>query len=244
MGKVFTEPIIGLQGIAIEIRTDFDMIANKRLKFWFAASAYHFGADLAATLHSRCDDSLTFRPAPSDLPRPFGLVHVTGFNADEGFVYLFITAKLAAGLVILHRKSNSVKHEPRGFLSDTDSAVDLPGRNAVLAIANHPDGGQPLVKAKRRVLKDSPDLDAELSPVMFFLALPPALVCKKVNASATTSRAGYAMQPSARYDVVQAVVSIGKILNGFDEGGWAFHTSTIPEKPSLVKYIVTKYRAR
>ena len=45
----------------------------------------------------------------------------------------------------LHCKPDSVKHEPCGFLSDTDGAVNLIRANAILAIRNHPHRQQPFV---------------------------------------------------------------------------------------------------
>src|ERR1035437_9470006 len=104
-----------------------------------------------------------------------------------------------------------MKHEPCGFLSNTDGAVNLPRANPVLAICDHPDSRKPLVQPERRVFENSSDLDAELRFWVPSLALPDAARRDKADLLRTTSRANDAPRPATRNQVIQAVIRIGEI---------------------------------
>jgi hypothetical protein len=81
------------------------------------------------------------------------------------FVY-FNFARELSSVLSLHCEPDTVKHEPRSFLSNFDGAVDFPRTNPVLTIRNHPHGSEPLVQAERRIFTDSPSLDGEMSAVV------------------------------------------------------------------------------
>jgi hypothetical protein len=139
-------------------------------------------------------------------------VHEASRAANKRFVNL----KLAIAefiVLIVHREPDAVKHEPSGFLSDPYGAVNLPRANAVLAISDHPNGGEPFVQSERRVLKDSSDLNAELTFRMASLALPDAPLSDEANLVGATSRAHNTIRPTSINQVVQAVVGIGEINN-------------------------------
>src|SRR5262249_18549432 len=90
------------------------------------------------------------------------LVHVPRLAANPCFINFDFTTEIAAGQIILHRKSCSVKHKPSRLLGHADGAVKFPGANAVSVASNHPCRRKPLVKPKWGVLKNSPELHAEL----------------------------------------------------------------------------------
>jgi hypothetical protein len=138
-------------------------------------------------------------------------VHVTSKTTDESFVNFNAAAKWLCKRSSLHSKSDSVDHEPRGFLRDADSSVDLVRTNSVFAVRNHPDNHQPLIQAERRILKDGAYLDRELSALMAALALPLLLLGKKRHISTATSRTDNAIRPSPRYQIAQAVIRIREV---------------------------------
>jgi hypothetical protein len=143
-------------------------------------------------------------------------VHVARFPADEGFVYLNLAAQLP--VTVLHRKANPVQHEPRGFLSDAKSSVQLPRRNAVLTVGDQPRGGKPLIESKRRILKHSSDLHTELRFRMPGLALPHTARRNEGHVSAPAVRAHDTTRPAARHKVIQAVVRVSEKPDGFLKG--------------------------
>jgi len=65
------------------------------------------------------DGSFADGPASLDYLFPFGLVHVTGFAADESFVSLNLTGH-PTEVAVLHRQADSMEHEPSGLLGDAD----------------------------------------------------------------------------------------------------------------------------
>jgi len=149
-------------------------------------------------------------------------VHESRLTANESFVHfnrVSASAKLAA-FVALHSKPDSVKHEPSCFLGDSQSAMNLPRRNAILAIRNHPHYRQPLVQTQRRILKNASGLDAELRLGMASLALPETARRNERHILATARRASHAMRPAAKRKVVNAVIGIREKLNRVRERLW------------------------
>jgi len=69
-------------------------------------------------------------------------MHVARFPADLRLVDLDLSAECST-VVALHRESNPMIHEPRGFLRDVNRSCQFIGADAVLAVANLPDGQQP-----------------------------------------------------------------------------------------------------
>ncbi len=53
---------------------------------------------------------------------------------NDHCTHFAVTAQLAAAITTLLRRPDSVKHEPRGLLSDAQRTSDLAGTNSVLAI--------------------------------------------------------------------------------------------------------------
>lgn len=155
----------------------------------------------------------------------FVYVHEAGRTANEGFIgfYLFASPAEFKKPALLHRKANPVKHEPCGFLSDTQSAGNLIGTDAILPIGNHPNGDKPLIQRQSRILKDSPDFDAELFPGMLAFALPHAASRDKANFVTPASGALDAIGPAPLNHEVEAVIEIGEIGYGLLQGLGLFH---------------------
>src|SRR5262249_558140 len=130
---------------------------------------------------------------------------------------------------VLHRKPDSVQHEPCRLLSNADGTGDLARRNSIAAIREHPHHRQPLFKRNRRILKHSSNLRGELAFWMDALALPLALILQKHNILPATGRAGDSVWPQFVSHVVQSVIRIGeeydRILQGLELEGFLFHES-------------------
>src|ERR1035441_7226546 len=168
------------------------------------------------------------------------LMHVPRLAADVGFINFHFAAKHPAGKFILHRKANAVKHEPRGFLGYSHSAVKLPGRDAILCVDDEPNYRHPLFQAQGRILKDSPDLGREPAFGMPRGTLPAALGTEETNPITATGGAGHSVRPTPRNEVAQAIVRVSEVDDGFLESGWFFaHVSTLAFQAVLVKYIFT-----
>ena len=142
-------------------------------------------------------------------------IHEAGSAANEGFVYFDFMAPTAKfhQRLSLHGKSDAMEHEPCRLLSDAEIAPQFVGANPILAVSNHPDGDKPFVQRDRRILKDSPDLHAELPMVVDCLALPFVLICKEYNVLTPTSGAFDAIGPPNRDHVSEAVSRFSEELN-------------------------------
>jgi hypothetical protein len=80
-------------------------------------------------------------------------VHVADLAADERFVSLDLAVHLVERLGV-NGHPQTVQHEPRGFLGDAQIAGQFVAADAVLAVDEHPHGGQPLREGNRGILED------------------------------------------------------------------------------------------
>jgi len=236
------QSVIGKQFIGEDGRARFDVFTDLLLKFLLAAILYNHRPYVSAALHHSHDNNLVFSASPGDDALTLRLMHIAGLAADEGFVDLNLAAQLTAPLALLS-KSDPVKHKPRGLLGDAQGAGDLARANAVLAIQDEPHCGKPLIKAERRVFKDSPDLDGELPFSVMHAALPAQLILEEANILATAGRASDAVLPfrPTSHKVVKAVDLIGEVNDGFLKGlrfVGGFHVSSLTENRGLVNYII------
>src|SRR5271154_3389122 len=82
------------------------------------------------------------------------LVHVLCEAADESFVGFNYSAKLLVERPDVQGVTNAVKHKPRGFLCDPQSAMQFPTADAVFAIDLYPKRSHPFFERKGRILHD------------------------------------------------------------------------------------------
>jgi hypothetical protein len=101
MGEVIGKPIVGLQGIAVQIRSNLNVLADQTVKFRLPAGANNLRADLSAALQNRRNNCLALSTSPGDLLRPLVSVHVAGLAADESLISFDFAAQLAAGVFVL-----------------------------------------------------------------------------------------------------------------------------------------------
>jgi hypothetical protein len=98
--------------------------------------------------------------------------------------------------------------------------VNLPRRNAILAVSHLPHSQKPLIQTDRRVFKDRPDLDGELSFGMASLALPEAPRRQKTDLLGTSDWTHDAIFPAPIRQIVNAVLWIREVNDCFLKGLW------------------------
>ncbi len=216
------QSLIGEKGIGVDRAVYLHMTANLGLHYMLAASGNYHGANFAATFKNAHDRGLVLGASGANAALVLFLVHESSSATDEGFVYFHFlsTSPKFRGVIALHRKTDSVKHEPCGLLSDAKSAGHFVGTDAVFAVGNHPHCDEPLVERQSRILKDSPDLHRELFASVLALAFPHAASGDKANFFALTSRAGNAIGPAPRNHELEAVIGVSEVNNGLLEGLW------------------------
>src|SRR5258708_17278901 len=87
-----------------------------------------------------------------------------------------------------------MQHEPCAFLCDSQSAMNLPRRNTVLAVCEHPHSRQPLLQRDGRVLEDSSEFHRELPSAI--AALESLLSLEVVRLLSETGRTLCAIRPA------------------------------------------------
>lgn len=232
--KFLIQAPIGDQFVGVNVRSLADVLLNDGLKGVLLTVLNYRRSNFAAALEHSDHDGLLER-----VVFPFGRVHVPCLAADEGFVHFDVTSQFSAALALV-RLSDPVEHEPRGLLTDTERPVEFPGRDAILGISEEPHSREPLVQAKRRVFKDSASLDRELALGVMASTLP-ALMLRHETDTLTSAGGAYdAVGPALRGEIVQAVLGVGVVYDGFLKSGGrlAFHALTIAENRGLVKFII------
>lgn len=132
------------------------------------------GANFSFAFQQSENGVLVLWAIASDAALACSHVHVASLAADEGFVrfdFFAESADVRKGLA-LHGETDSMQHEPRGLLSDSERASNFVGTDSVLAVRNHPTGGKPFVESERGVLKNRSDFHGELTACVVILALP------------------------------------------------------------------------
>src|SRR6266496_2118829 len=157
------------------------------------------------------------------------LVHIARLCADVGFIRLNATGKLLNRAVV-HRQTDTVKHEPCSFLRDAKRASKFARTDSVLSVDDQPRCRQPFFQSKRTVLKDRSDFDAELFLARF--AIPnPARLHKVANVLRITARAMNAARPSHLAKKLVASVRVAEISNRPGQGFgniFCVHASNLP----------------
>jgi hypothetical protein len=222
---LWLDAVIGEHRISVEVGAFRDVLADLRLNIHLASGRNDFGPDFTTALQCSPHGLLSLWASAADFPLPVGQVHVDCLAANVGFVRLdfaSIAAKFAERFV-LHGEPDAVHHEPCGLLSDADSAGDLVGTDAILAIGNHPNGSKPLVEADWRILENGSNLGGELPLGVDALALPFALIGKESRIGAATGGANDAVGPSQLDHIVKTVLRVGEEKDCLLECLWLGH---------------------
>ena len=167
-------------------------------------------------------------------------MHVAGLAADVGFVDFDIAADFPA-VLRLQREPQPVEHEPCGLLSDVQRAAEFVAADAVLAVGEQPECGQPLLKRQRRVLEHGSDLQGELGAGVIAVALPDSRVRQVGHAVGPAARAlDDTIGPADGEDRRVAVGVVREVQNRVSECCVAAHESTIRLFSGCVKYVITQ----
>src|SRR5271157_2146559 len=217
-------------------------LQSSLLPIWNYKSAH-----VTAALQESHDDSLVSETLShsSDSPRMNILVHVASLAADESFVGFYFAAQLASEMFILHSQPDAVKHEPCRLLSDLHIAGDLVTTDTVLAIGDEPSCSEPLIQRDCGVLHDGSNLDGELAFQVMACALPHTARGIEFYFLGAASGAGNnAVRPAPNGQILDAIVGIREVLDGFLQALWFAHKSLthkqiIAQKSGCVKYIIT-----
>src|SRR5262249_36628076 len=99
------------------------------------------------------------------------------------------------------------------------------GTDSILAIGNHPDSSEPLLKRDGGILEYGSHFGAELLLGVLRLALPQATSSEKANVFGATGWTHDAIRPATRNHVLERVVWVAEKLDCFVEGARLFHRS-------------------
>lgn len=214
---VGVQAFIGQQLICEDSRARFYVVTHLLLQFFLSSALYYLRANPAATLHESHNYGLIFAASAGNYPFALVFVHESRKTTDHAFVN-FDLARQFAAFLILHCESDAMEHEPRGFLSNADGAMNLPRTNSVPIVRDHPHSGQPLVETKRTILEDRAGLNGELAAVVALIALPAIVLFLKGYIVASATRTDHTVTPATGYYVLAAVNRIGEINNRFLKG--------------------------
>jgi hypothetical protein len=195
-------------------------------------------ANVSAALQDSHHDQLIFcRLAHSGYAASLhALVHVPRFAADESFVRFNFATEFRAKVLVLHGQPNPMQHEPCRLLINSHVLGNLATADAVLAVKDHPHGGEPLVQRDRGVLHDGPDLDGELAFGMVFWTLPSTPLGVKTDLlGPATGTNDLAVRPSPYRQVINAVIRIREVKNCLLEALW-FVAHNVLHEPNIAKF--------
>ena len=219
--------VIGFQFIAEDCSARFDAFADQWLKVFLFAGVNVPCYDLAAALHHSEHNFFALRPPSGDRLSTLRLEHIPRLATDKGFVNLdFASQFVESGF--LHGKADAVQHEPRSFLGDLQSTMDLVGTDAVLATDEKPCGTEPLFKSNRGILKDSAGLEREGRTLVAGVTLPDALFGKPgYGLGAALRTLHHAVWPAQLHHELTAMLEIREPDYRVSKGVLAFHDSSM-----------------
>lgn len=214
--------IVGLERVCVDLRTWLNHVADFRRETLALDFGDHLRPDRAVSVRPVAfqqahDRSLADGAASVDGGFPLLAVHVAGFAADECLIDCNVTGH-APEVTGLHGEPDALKHEPRGFLSDANGAVNFVGADPVLGIGDHPDSGEPLVQPDGATLKDGSNLDRELTPRVLALAFPHLPGRNLSHISPSAGGANNAIRPAEIDHESVADFRVREVPDCFDEG--------------------------
>lgn len=139
---------------------------------------------------------------------------------------------------MLRRERGELKHQPSSLLSHSKRAVKFPGRNAVLAVHQHPRSRKPLFQGHRRILKDRSGLERKARLGVSGVALPYAILGEIADPFRSAFRAGdLPVRPADRKHKVLAVLEIQEVDYRVSECSVVAHVAVMRLLHKYVKYI-------
>src|SRR5262249_18346290 len=129
---------------------------------------------------------------------------------DEHLVYFDVPGHLLKGS-LLECQPDPVQEEPCRLLGDAERPVNLPGRDAVLGVRQHPDPGNPRAEPEGAVFHQRADLDGE--PLLAALAMPRLPGGDEGMPLPAAVGAGDAFRPTDIHEELQGKFRVREMLN-------------------------------
>lgn len=238
---VAIQDIVGEQFIGDDFRPTTNALSHHAAQIMLATSLYVLDMNSARLALKQAEhDLLSERAASLDALGAFASVHVAGFAADKGFVG-FHSARHLSESTFLHRETNPMIHEPRGFLSDAKPAMKFVTADSVLATDHQPRGGEPLLKRNRGVFKNVASLQRKRRTLVLGVAFPHTRLCQPCHVVRSTLRAlNNAIRPAEFGHELPAVLEIREPDNRLVERVWRFHKTSMKQERRYGKYITTE----
>jgi hypothetical protein len=149
--------------------------------------------------------------------------------SSESFVYFYFVpfaAEFRCIETVLHCQSQTLQHKPCRLLRNPKRAVNLHAGDPVLAIAEHPESGHPLIQAERRILNDRAYLDGEL--LIAATAEPQLARLDEIVLGESAARTNdLAAGPAHFHGVLEGALRIGEVNNRFLQCLRRFHEKNI-----------------
>ncbi|KKW01086.1 MAG: hypothetical protein UY35_C0035G0013, partial [Candidatus Saccharibacteria bacterium GW2011_GWC2_48_9] len=167
-GEAHRQRVVTPVTVRHHVRREFHALTNGRLQPVVRHHRHREGADAALTFN-QCENRhfLLLRDASRG-----AFVRMPFLAADVGFVHFHGPVEHAEHGVLRHRRTEPMRHEPRGLILHAEHAVQLVGRHAFLRRGHQVNGQQPLGHRHLGVLENRAHGDRELLPTL--AALPEA----------------------------------------------------------------------
>jgi hypothetical protein len=128
-----------------------------------------------------------------------------------------------------HSFTNPVQHEPRGFLSHANGAMQFVAGDSILAVADHPYCRHPLIEANRRILEYRSNLGREL--LFAAIAKPELTSLNKRIALGFAARANnLAICPAEKLRIFKCASSVREVNHCLLKSYRFFHELTFDLK--------------
>ncbi len=236
MGVLPCKTLVGEEKVGVQRRSRLNMLLHLGLQRMLLAVRYNRGDDLAAALEDAHHGDLVLGPGASDTTGFLRNVHVASLAADESLVRLDLASELDGG-ILMHDLTDAMQYEPSRLLGNSDAAVHLVARDAVLASTDHPNSHHPLIEAKGRILENGSDLEAEL--LLAPVAHPDTARLDKGVLLRPATGASYLAVWKAKIErVLESTVRIAEVNNGFLQCVRGFHDLILDRIDRCVKYII------
>ncbi len=224
------------QGIGIERSASGDVLAYFILQYLSATARNDASANLTAALQDAYDSGFVFSTSSGDTALAFANVHVPRFATDESLVYLDFSAQLRSEEIILHRKPDTVQHEPCRLLGNFHVTRNLVTADPVFAVGDKPSSGHPFVQRDRGIFHDGPDLNGEFAFRVMAGASPSPSLLAEFDLHRTASGASHnAIRPAPDSEIVNAVIGIREVDDCFLQTLWFAHGLALHEQNYSLK---------
>jgi hypothetical protein len=148
---------------------------------------------------------------------------------------------------VLHSEPKALQHKPCRLLRDTKRAMNLHAGHAVLAIAEHPESGHPLIESKGRILEHGSNLERELLVASTAEPKTPSLAFLRFRLdgivlfrTATWAR-DVPIRPTELAGILKTAVRIGEENDSLLQSFRRFHSLNIRRLFSCVRYIFASF---